>query len=166
MRPSGQAGTTLGSVEERNIPLDGKARHSRLVGENVAADLVDNGLGGGVGGEFVRLVLVIDIIANTDKLAAIVGAGQENDSDAKDVGVGNAARLRSIGLEDELVYTDGDGANEERVELLVVLITVNRSLALENRLIFGHLWKAKEKEKLAARGWLGGQWSYEVAEPT
>ena len=42
-----------------------------------------------------------------------------------------ATGLGSIGLEDELVDTDGDGADEEGVKLLVVLITGSRNIMLD-----------------------------------
>ena len=113
-----------------NIPLYGESRYSRLVRKNVAADLVNNGLGRGIGGELVGLVFIVDVVAHADELAAVVGAGQQDDGDAEDVGVGDAAGLGRVGLEDELVHTDGDRADEERVQLLVILITAGRNAML------------------------------------
>lgn len=104
------------------IPLDGKASDAGLLGENVAADLLDNGLCRGVGAELLDLVLVVDIVADANEFATIVGAGQEDDGNAHDLSIGDALGVGGIGLEDELVDADGDGADQQGVELLVILV--------------------------------------------
>ena len=58
----------------------------------------------------------------TNELATIVGAGQKDDSNAQDISIGDALSIGRISFEDELVDTDGDRADEERVELLIILI--------------------------------------------
>lgn len=67
------------------------------------------------------VILVVDIVANTDELAVIVGAGKEDDSDANDVGWWDASGVWSGALEDELVDADWDWADEKAVQLLVML---------------------------------------------
>ena len=59
------------------------------------------------------VVLVVDIVANTDELAIIVRAGKEDDSNANDVGWWNAGSIRSGALEDELVDADWDWADKK-----------------------------------------------------
>lgn len=110
-----------------NVPLYRKAGDTWLLSQDVAADLLDDGLRRRVGVQLLGLVLVVDIVADADELAAVVGAGQEDDSDTEDLGVGDALSIGSVGLEDELVDADGDGADEEGVELLVVLVRGGRA---------------------------------------
>lgn len=107
---------------EINIPLDSEAGDARLLGQDVAANLLNDGLGGRVGSQLLSLVLVVHIVSDADELAAVVSACQEDDSDAEDLSVGDALGVGGVGLEDELVDADGDGADEQGVELLVVLI--------------------------------------------
>jgi hypothetical protein len=59
-----------------NVPLDGEARHARLLGQDVAADLVHDGLGRRVLGQGLVRVLVVDVVSDAHELAAVVGARQ------------------------------------------------------------------------------------------
>jgi len=112
-----------GAWETRqNIPLDGEAGDAGLLGQDVAADVLDEGLGGRVVGELLRVVLVVDVVADADKLAAVVGARQEDHGNTEQLVDGDALSIRGLGLKDELVDADGDGADEQRVELLVVVV--------------------------------------------
>lgn len=65
-------------MNRRTVPFDGKPRNARFVGEHVAADLVDVGLGGRVVTQLVALVFVVDVVADAHELAAVVGARQQN----------------------------------------------------------------------------------------
>lgn len=114
-------------IKHENIPLDGKAGDAGLVGQHVATDLLNDGLGRGVGGQLLGLVLVVDVVAHAHELATIVGAGQQDDGDTHNLGVGNALDVGGVGLEDELVDADGDGADEQSVELLVILVGGSRA---------------------------------------
>lgn len=111
-----------GPIVVTNIPLDGEARDAGLRIQDIAADLLNDWLGWRVGVQLLRLVLVVDVVADAHELAAVVGAGEQNDGDAEDLGVGDALRVRRVGLEDELVDADGDGPDEEGVQLLVILV--------------------------------------------
>lgn len=104
------------------IPLDGKASHTGLLSKDVAADLLDNGLGGRVGIELFSLIFVVDVVSDAHKLSAVVGASQEDDGHAHDLGVGNALGVRGVRLKNELVDTDGNGSHQQGVQLLVILI--------------------------------------------
>lgn len=104
------------------VPFDGEASDSRLLGQHVAPNLLDDGLGRRVGVELIGIVLVIHVVANADEFATIVRASQQDDSNTEDVCVWDAARLGGISLENKLVDTNRDGSDEERVELLVVLV--------------------------------------------
>lgn len=131
-----------------NLPLYGEAGDTRLVSQDIAADLLDDGLGRGVGAQLLSLILVVDIIANAHELATIVGAGQQDDGDAHDLGIGNALGVRSIGLEDELINTNGDRADQQGVELLVILVGGGRAdigqLPLE-------VWSRRETVSIISR---------------
>lgn len=103
------------------IPLDSEAGDSGLLCEDVAADLLDDGLGGRLVDQLLVGVLVADVVADADELAAVVGASEQDDGDAKDLGCGDVGGVGRVGLEDELVDADGDGTDEEGVEFLIVL---------------------------------------------
>lgn len=89
-------------------------------------NLLDDGLGGGISAQLLGLILVVHIVSDADKLAIIVGAGQKNDSNANDLGIGDALSVGGIGLEDELVYSNGNGSNKQGVELLVMLVALGK----------------------------------------
>ena len=105
-----------------NLPLDSKSGDSGLLCENIAADLLKDGLGWWIGIELLGVILVVDIVSDTNELATIVCAGEENNGNTKDFGIWDTAGIGWIGLKDELVYADGNGANEEGVEFLVMLV--------------------------------------------
>jgi len=99
-----------------NLPLDSEAGNSWLLGEDVAADLLEDWLGWGIGVELLRVILVVDIVADSNELATVIGAGEE------DLSIRDSGGVWCTGLEDELVDANWDGANEEGIELLVMLI--------------------------------------------
>lgn len=99
-------------VEGIYIPLDSETRDTRLLGENIPADLFDDRFGRWVVNQSLVGVLVVDIVADADELAVIVGAGQEDDSNANDFGIRDLGEVWRVGLEDEFVDADGDWANK------------------------------------------------------
>lgn len=102
------------------VPLDGKASNPRLLRKHVPHEtLVDRVLRGS-SGEFLVVVLVVLVVSHADKLAAVVGTGQEDDSDSKDLRSRELGNVGRVGLELELVDTNRDGSNEEAVENLVM----------------------------------------------
>jgi hypothetical protein len=72
----------------------------------------------------LRIVLVVDVVANTNEFTAIVSAGQQDHRDAQNVRLGDAGNIGCIGLENELVDANRNGADQEGVEFLIVLVTV------------------------------------------
>jgi hypothetical protein len=106
-----------------NIPLDSEASHTRLLGKNIPANAVNNRLSRGIGDQLLRVVLVVDIVSDTNKLAAIVAASEKNDGHTQDLGGRDALQVGGIGLEDELVHSNGNGTDEKRVEFLVIFRT-------------------------------------------
>lgn len=121
----------------QGIPFNSEASHTGLLGENIAADVLNLGLRRGLGGQFFRVVLVVHIVAHTDEFTTVVAAGEEDDSDAQNLRRGNPFEIGSISLEDELVHSDRDRTDEERVEFLVML-------------------RAREKSVSGNRGWRQG----------
>ena len=105
-----------------DIPLDGKPGHTRLLCQDIASYALNNGLGRRLRVELLRVVLVVDVVSHSNKLATVVCTCQEDDSHTKDVGIGDARRAGGLGLEDKLVDANGNRPDEEGVELLVVLI--------------------------------------------
>ena len=103
------------------VPFDGKSSHTRLFCQHVPPHAVDVWLGRGLRIELLRVVLVVDVIANSDELSAIVAACEENDSDAENLGGRDASEVWGVGFEYELVHTDRNGPDKERIELLVML---------------------------------------------
>ena len=114
-------GRELGRGALVAVPLDGEASDTRLLGQDVAADLLDDGLGGRLVDQGLVGVFVVNVVAHAHELAAVVGAGEQDDGDAEDLSCGDVGGVGRVGLEDELVDADGDGADEEGVEFLIVL---------------------------------------------
>lgn len=110
----------LGGGAGLAVPLDSEAGDTGLLGEDAAADLLDNGLGRGLGDEGLVGVLVVNVVADAYELATVVAAGQEDDSDADDIAVGDAVEVWGVGLKDELVDADRDRTDKKGVKLLVV----------------------------------------------
>jgi hypothetical protein len=105
-----------------NVPLDSKARHAGLLCKNVATNLLDDGLGRRVGLKLLVVILVVDVVSDTNELATIVGAAQKDNSDSNDLGIGNALRVGGVGLKNEFVDTDRNGSHQQSIELLIILI--------------------------------------------
>ena len=135
-----------------NSPLDGKARNAGLLGQDVALNMLDERLGWRVLVHVGVVVLVVDVVADANELAAVVGARQKDHGDAQDVGIRNARGLGGLGLKDELVHADGNGAYEKGVELLVVLVAVGS---------LGEWWEGEAGLWVERRSE-----THEVAEPT
>lgn len=110
------------------VPFDGKSSNSRLFGKNVAPDAIHDGFGGWFGIELVAIVLVVDIVAHAYELSPIVAAGKEDHCYTQDLRSRNPLEIRSVGFKDKFVDADGDGADEERVKLLVVLRSFYREM--------------------------------------
>lgn len=111
-------------IKKKYLPLDGETSHTGLLGKDITLHSLDDGLGRGLCVELLRVVLVVDIVSNPNKLASVVGAGQEHDRDTQNIGVGDASSVGSLSLEEEFVDSDGDWADEKGVELLVILVPV------------------------------------------
>ena len=87
----------------------------------MSSNLLQDRLNRWIGGHFRVIIFIVDIIANTNELAVVVRAGEENDGNADDVGWWDASGIWGGGLEDELVDANWDWTDEKGVELLVVL---------------------------------------------
>lgn len=72
------------------LPLDGETGHTGLLSKHIALDSVDQGLSRRLCVELWRVIFVVHIVSDADKLAAVVGAGQENDRDSNNVGIGDS----------------------------------------------------------------------------
>jgi hypothetical protein len=105
----------------QDLPLDGEASHTRLLSKDIAADVLDLRLRRGIGSQFFRVVLVVHVVAHTDEFTTVIAASEQNDGDAEDLGIGDPLVIGGIGLENELVHSDGDGTDEQRVEFLILL---------------------------------------------
>lgn len=108
----------------RSIPFDRKPGNAGLLSQDVSANPIVEWLCRWISIQLLGIVLVVDIVSDTDELAAVVGAGEQDDGDAEDLGVGNARGVWCVGFEDELVDADGDGAYKQGVEFLVELSPV------------------------------------------
>ena len=103
------------------VPFDSKSGHTRFLCQDVPPHTVDIWLGGGLSIELFRVVFIVDVVANSNELSAIVAACEEDDSNAENLGCRNASEIWGVGFEYEFVHADGDGPDEERIELLVML---------------------------------------------
>jgi hypothetical protein len=93
------------------IPLDREASHTGLLSKDIAADTLNDGLSWGLHRQLLGVVLIVDIVTNTDELTAVVAAGQEDDSNAQYLRGRDALQIGRIGLENELVDADRDRAD-------------------------------------------------------
>ena len=103
------------------VPLDSESGHTRLLCKHVPPHAVNVWLRGGFSVELFGVVFIVDVVANPDKLSAIVAACEEDDGDAENLGCRDASEVWGVGFEYEFVHADGDGPDEERIELLVML---------------------------------------------
>lgn len=129
------------------VPLDGEARHAGLLSEDVSANALDDGLGRWLGVELGGVIFVVDVVADANKLAVVVGAGQKDDGDTEDVAIGDDLGVWRVGLEEELVDADGDGADEEGVELLIVLVAAGRGMVSIRVALHGARGEARAGER-------------------
>jgi hypothetical protein len=103
------------------LPFDSESSYAGLLSKNIASNTLDNRLGRRLRGQFLRVVLIVIVVANADELTAIVTAGEKDDSDTENLRGRDAFQIGRISLEDEFVHTDWDRANKEGVEFLVIL---------------------------------------------
>lgn len=83
--------------------------------------MLNRGLGWGVRSQFLRVVLIVHIVAHANEFATIVAAGEKNHSNTQDLGSGDALQIGRVSLENEFVGADRDGADKKRVKFLVIL---------------------------------------------
>lgn len=112
----------------REIPFDSESSHTGLFSKNIATDVLDLGLRGRLGGQFLRIVFVVHVVAHTYEFTAIIAAGEEDDGDTQDLRRGDTLEVWGISFENELVDADRDGADEEGVEFLVVFRSKAKSV--------------------------------------
>lgn len=84
--------------------------------------MVQKWLGRRIRIQLFGVVLIVDVVAHANELAVVVRAGQKDDRNTQNFGIGNTGCVGWVGLEDELVDANGNGAYEERVEFLIVLV--------------------------------------------
>lgn len=103
------------------LPFDSESRHSWFLGEDIPLDAFNDWLRRWLVVQLLAIVFIVDVVSDSYELAVIVGARKEDHCDAKDLAGGNLLQIWGIGLKDEFVDAYWNRANEERVELLVVL---------------------------------------------
>jgi hypothetical protein len=108
-------------IHHGDLPLDRESCHTRLLSEDAAAHLFDDGFGGWLSVELHGLVFIIDIVSNTHEFATIVRACQQDNCYAQYLGGRYLVEVRRVGLEGELVHADRDGPDKERVEFLIMV---------------------------------------------
>ena len=106
------------------IPLDGKSGNTGLLGEDVPHNPIGLNLFRRFVVEFLRIVFVAHVIANTNEFTTVIRTSKKNNGNSQDLRRGKLGKSRGFGLKNELVHTDGDGTNKEGVKLLIVLGTV------------------------------------------
>jgi hypothetical protein len=106
----------------RNIPLDGEACYTRLLCQNLPLHFLDDRLCWRLQRQCLVCVLVVHIVAHAHKLAVFVATAEQNHCDADDLAVGDARQIRGVCAEDKFVDANGEGSDENRIELLVVLV--------------------------------------------
>ena len=95
----------------RSVPFDGKASHSGLISQYIPPHTSNVRLGGWVCVELLGVILVVDVVPNANEFTVVIATREEDHSDPKDFGRGNAVQIRRIGLEDEFVCASRYGSN-------------------------------------------------------
>lgn len=67
------------------VPFDSEPRHTRLLSQDIPPHTINVWLRRWLGVEFFRVVFVVHVVSNADKLSALVAACEEDDSDTKDL---------------------------------------------------------------------------------
>ncbi len=67
-------------------PLDRKPCDSRLLCKYISPHPFNDGLRWGLGIQLLAVVFVVDVVSDTDKFARVVGTGEQDDSNAQDLG--------------------------------------------------------------------------------
>lgn len=96
-----------------NLPFDSKPSHSRLLLQELPDNSVDLNLFRWLVDQFFRLVLIADIVTNTDEFATIVRASKKYDGNAQNLRARELGEIGGLGFEDKLVDAYRNGANEE-----------------------------------------------------
>ena len=105
-----------------NIPFDSKSGDAGLLGEDVAPDALEEGSWGRVVVQLLVVVLVVHIVADADKLVALIGAREKNHRHAEDLVGGDLLQGRGGGCEDEFVDALRYRADRDLLEVDVVLV--------------------------------------------
>jgi hypothetical protein len=85
--------------------------------------LLDDGLGRRVKCKSLVCVLVVHVVSDAHELALLVAATEQDNCDADDLAVGNARQVWGVGAELELVDANRERADEDGIELLVILVS-------------------------------------------
>jgi hypothetical protein len=93
--------------------------------------MINEGLRRWIVVQLFGVILVVDIVSNTDKLSSGIRAGQEDDSHTENLRRGQASQVRRVGLEDELVDADRNRPDQDGVQFLVILCRSGRSYVSE-----------------------------------
>lgn len=83
--------------------------------------MLNLGLRRRIGSQLFRVVLVVNVVTHANEFAAIIAASEQNDSDAEDLRIGDTLVIGGVRFENELVHSDRDGADKQRVEFLILL---------------------------------------------
>lgn len=102
-------------------PFDREPRHTGLFGQHISLHTINLQVGGGLSVHLFRIISIVDVVSNAHEFSVMVAACKKDDCDAEDLSCRDASEVWRIGFEDEFVDTDRDWADEEGVELLVVL---------------------------------------------
>ena len=97
----------------RDIPFDGKPRHSGLLCQDVPLHLLYDWLAWRLCIQCFVCVLVVNIVADADELASIIAAGEEDDGNAQDFGAGQTGEIGRVSFEEEFVGAHRNGSNKE-----------------------------------------------------
>lgn len=94
------------------VPFDRKSSYTRLLCKHISPHAIDVWLGGRFSIKLFGVVFIVDVIANSNELSAIVAACEENHGDAEDLGCGDASEVWGVSFEYEFVHADWDGPNK------------------------------------------------------
>ena len=111
-------------------PFDVESSDPRFVCKKVSSHPLDDGFGRRFGVQLVAVVLVVHVVSHTDEFSPIVAARKQDDGDAENVRGRDSLEVGRVGFEDELVDADRDGANQQRIKLLVMFGPANANASV------------------------------------
>mmetsp|Transcript_26332 Transcript_26332/g.73587 ORF Transcript_26332/g.73587 Transcript_26332/m.73587 type:complete len:230 (+) Transcript_26332:264-953(+) len=119
-------GRTVERQGSPRVPVNLEERHTRFSRQHVPQDTVQLRLRRRVAPHLLVVIVVVHIVARTEKLLTPVRARDEDDGDAQQVLLRNSLRIGSCHIKVKLVHSQRNRTHKHVLELLVVPLILCR----------------------------------------